>query len=117
MSSPTHAEAVRFFDDKILMPFVESSLYRDYQEVDGWTDEQFDAYLKALREPEPSLGSVMVQDSDGKWVCDCCMGVGCDCLDPVCDGCGNRFEFAGDGYAGLCPSCADRRAGADGSNR
>jgi hypothetical protein len=34
----------------ILKPFRESSLYGDYQEADGWTDEQFQMALDVLTE-------------------------------------------------------------------
>jgi hypothetical protein len=32
----------------ILEPFRESSLYHDYQEADGWTDDQFQMALDVL---------------------------------------------------------------------
>ena len=34
----------------ILEPFRDSSLYDDYQDVDGWTDEQFQSALEILYE-------------------------------------------------------------------
>ena len=85
LSRPTHAEACRFFADQIIKPFTESSLYGDYQEADGWTDEEFSAYLVALL----------------KSGCECCPS-------DICDECRNPFAVAGDGYDGLCPPCADR---------
>jgi hypothetical protein len=44
---PSLADAIEFALS-ILEPFRESSLYDDYQEEGGWTDDQFEAALAVL---------------------------------------------------------------------
>ena len=35
---------------KVLEPFRENSAYEDYQDEDGWTDEEYQSMLEAFRE-------------------------------------------------------------------
>lgn len=41
----------------VLDSFKESSLYEDYQNEDGWTDEQYEEMLVILREQADQKGS------------------------------------------------------------